>query len=87
MWGKEAGWPHSVMLTADLKAFSDRVIAKVEVKEVEVTIKKEEDDIILGVMVKKVATKRNRTKKEPEEERLAIEVKKETARRSKRQRA
>ncbi|EEP77014.1 conserved hypothetical protein [Uncinocarpus reesii 1704] len=33
LWGKEAGWAHSVLFTADLKTFSDRMIAKVEVKE------------------------------------------------------
>ena len=44
MWGKEAGWAHSVLFTADLRAFSERLAAKIEVIEV----KKEEDD---GVFV------------------------------------
>ncbi|SPN97025.1 related to N-glycosylase/DNA lyase [Cephalotrichum gorgonifer] len=38
LWGKEAGWAHSVLFTADLKAFSDRVAKKeatTEVKEEE----------------------------------------------------
>ena len=33
IWGKEAGWAHSVLFTADLKVFAERLHAKVEVKE------------------------------------------------------
>lgn len=33
MWGKEAGWAHSVLFTADLRAFSERLVAKVEKTE------------------------------------------------------
>lgn len=40
LWGKEAGWAHSVLFTADLRAFSDRLATKTEVKEI-----KKEDDI------------------------------------------
>jgi N-glycosylase/DNA lyase len=32
LWGKEAGWAHSVLFTADLRAFSQQLAAKVEVK-------------------------------------------------------
>lgn len=27
LWGKEAGWAHSVLFTADLRTFSDRLVA------------------------------------------------------------
>ncbi|KAL9113374.1 MAG: hypothetical protein Q9227_002415 [Pyrenula ochraceoflavens] len=37
LWGKEAGWAHSVLFTADLRAFSDRLAVKIEVKEEQTT--------------------------------------------------
>ncbi|KAH8602516.1 N-glycosylase/DNA lyase [Bisporella sp. PMI_857] len=42
LWGKEAGWAHSVLFAADLKAFSARLTAKTEVDIDEVKIKQEE---------------------------------------------
>ena len=39
LWGKEAGWAHSVLFTADLRAFSERL--KVEIKTEDVDIKQE----------------------------------------------
>ena len=40
LWGQEAGWAHTVLFTADLRAFSERLTAKIDVLEV----KKEEDE-------------------------------------------
>ena len=34
LWGREAGWAHSVLFTADLRAFAERLSTKIEVKEV-----------------------------------------------------
>ena len=34
LWGKEAGWAHSVLFAADLRAFSERLTTKIEVKDI-----------------------------------------------------
>lgn len=33
LWGKEAGWAHSVLFTADLRTFAERLTTKVEITE------------------------------------------------------
>lgn len=54
LWGKEAGWAHSVLFAADLKTFSERLTAKVEIEVDEVKFK-QEDGVILEskVLVKR----------------------------------
>ncbi|KAG8527039.1 uncharacterized protein KY384_008468 [Bacidia gigantensis] len=42
LWGKEAGWSHSVLFTADLRAFSDRLTAKTETVKVKAEVDSEE---------------------------------------------
>ncbi|KAL1303669.1 hypothetical protein AAFC00_007023 [Neodothiora populina] len=44
LWGQEAGWAQSVLFTANLKAFSERLVAKTEVKE-EIAIKEDPDAV------------------------------------------
>lgn len=41
LWGREAGWAHSVLFAADLKTFSERLTTKVEVKVDEKVVKQE----------------------------------------------
>lgn len=53
LWGQEAGWAHSVLFTADLRAFSERLTAKVEVKEEAEVVKVEEVETKVRVSVKR----------------------------------
>jgi N-glycosylase/DNA lyase len=102
LWGKEAGWAHSVLFTADLKAFSGRVVKK-EVKEEEV-VKQEDSEVVMASIkqeevvepeeagitepVVKTETTRKRIKRGPADDSQAVKVEKKTevVRRSKRQR-
>ncbi|KAL1962918.1 hypothetical protein VTN77DRAFT_9014 [Rasamsonia byssochlamydoides] len=53
LWGKEAGWAHSVLFTADLRAFSDRLTSKVDAK-----VKQDDDEEIKTHVTSTIATKR-----------------------------
>lgn len=46
LWGKEAGWAHSVLFAADLKTFSERLTTKLEVAIDEVKIKQEDGTVL-----------------------------------------
>ncbi|OCL02053.1 hypothetical protein AOQ84DRAFT_349710 [Glonium stellatum] len=86
MWGKEAGWAHSVLFTADLKAFSERLVAKAEAKEEEQSIKSEIngiEEIETTVRTKAVAKKRAKRALE-ENEHQVLEVKEKVIKRNKR---
>lgn len=86
LWGKEAGWAHSVLFTADLRAFSERLSIKVEVKDE--LIKTEEDANSTGEMASEVTVmtkKRIKTEFE-EEEKTTIKMEDVGIRRVKRRR-
>ncbi|KAI1607999.1 N-glycosylase/DNA lyase [Exophiala viscosa] len=73
LWGKEAGWAHSVLFTADLRTFAERLTTKVETivkkEEEEVEQKKDADEARVRIdrkkTVQRVAIKRERDEIEP----------------------
>ena len=69
LWGKEAGWAHSVLFTADLRAFSTQLSTKAEIKE-------EDSSILISETITKVeATPTEAIKREfKEEEKTVLEV-------------
>ncbi|KAK4990506.1 8-oxoguanine glycosylase ogg1 [Elasticomyces elasticus] len=86
LWGKEAGWAHSVLFTADLRAFSERLVTKTEVKEE--SLIKVEEDAIAGAVIKEEVTVEKTIKRELEgqDERKLIEIKANVVRKTKRRR-
>ena len=70
LWGKEAGWAHSVLFTADLRAFSERLSAKVEVMKT-----KKEEGVLMETQVKAEVLRPVSVKREFEEdEKLAVKL-------------
>jgi N-glycosylase/DNA lyase len=88
LWGKEAGWAHSVLFTADLRAFSERLVAKIEKTEKKEEVKTEEDGAVkVEDVIDSTTVKDKRIKREFEqEEHQVLEVKGASTRRSKRRR-
>jgi N-glycosylase/DNA lyase len=87
LWGKEAGWAHSVLFAADLKTFSERLTTKVEIDVDEVKIKQEDGSVL---MESKVVVKReyalDDAKDEPEEKTIGVKVESSRSQRAKRRR-
>lgn len=85
LWGKEAGWAHSVLFTADLRAFSERLIEKKETKKEEVEIKREAGAEVEEDVEKVDKVLERGIKREAEEgERKVVEVEERVVRRTKR---
>lgn len=76
LWGKEAGWAHSVLFTADLRAFSERLTSKIEVKET-----KDEDDakILTEIQVKAEMSSPTKVKRELDDEKSLVAIDEVTA--------
>lgn len=79
LWGKEAGWAHSVLFTADLKTFSEKLVTKKETVKLEVAIKKKVDAMTTANTTLDTETTTKRVKRElddSEHQFLEIEEKK-----------
>lgn len=86
LWGKEAGWAHSVLFTADLRAFSERLSIKVEVKEEFIKTQEDASSTVEMASEVTVVTKK-RIKSEFEEgKKTAIKIEDVGVRRVKRRR-
>ncbi|KAL8763566.1 MAG: hypothetical protein Q9184_000693 [Pyrenodesmia sp. 2 TL-2023] len=66
LWGKEAGWAHSVLFTADLRVFAERLSNKIELTQV----KEEETVIMHETTFNSEAITKKRVKEEPEDDNL-----------------
>lgn len=87
LWGKEAGWAHSVLFTADLKAFSEQLLAKTEDTTTSIAVKLEGDSVVKVEEETKKSTSLKRAIKEEEgEEKQVIVAEQTTSRRTKRSR-
>ena len=77
LWGIEAGWAHSVLFTADLRAFSERLVEKVEVVKAETIVKRENGEVIEETTKEDVKVTTKRIKRELDDSvdgRLKVEV-------------
>lgn len=87
LWGKEAGWAHSVLFTADLKAFSERLVAKTEAKEESEEVKQEDGEAVMETTIKSETVLAKKVKRETEDdERTLVEIKENIVKKPKRRR-
>lgn len=87
LWGIEAGWAHSVLFTADLKAFSSQLTAKVEVEKTETKIKREGSVTAEETIIKATKTSVKRVKEEDEEDdHLEVKVEETVQRKTRKRR-
>jgi N-glycosylase/DNA lyase len=89
LWGKEAGWAHSVLFTADLKAFSKRLVAKAEVQEEEQPAKSGTNGVeeVEAVECTKTVTKKRVKRALEKDEYQVLKVKEKMVKQNKRRKA
>jgi len=66
LWGKEAGWAHSVLFTADLRIFAERLTTKVETGINPSLPKDAKPEIVTKTAVRRVGVKREKEQDKPE---------------------
>jgi len=86
LWGKEAGWAHSVLFAADLKTFSGRLITKLEVDVDEVKIKQEDGSAFESKVIMKREYALDEVKEESGEGKDGIILESSRSQRAKRRR-
>ncbi|KIW07701.1 uncharacterized protein PV09_01637 [Verruconis gallopava] len=87
LWGKEAGWAHSVLFTADLRAFSERLVEKIEAVDAKTTIKTEDRAITVKTIGQETKIVNKRIKDELDaEERQILQLSARSVRAAKRRR-
>ncbi|KAI9832869.1 MAG: 8-oxoguanine glycosylase ogg1 [Thelocarpon superellum] len=74
LWGKEAGWAHSVLFTADLRAFAERLVAKVEVKDEDKLEEAKDTDGIPAPGLTLMSVARTTIKREADEAGIEVAV-------------
>jgi N-glycosylase/DNA lyase len=86
LWGREAGWAHSVLFTADLRTFSERLATNIEVHIDEVKIKQEGESILESRVVTKREYGLYEVKGELEEGKAGVLLESSRSERAKRRR-
>ena len=81
LWGKEAGWAHSVLFTADLRAFSEKLTAKIEGVEVK-SEDGEQKNVLTETQVKAELLTPVSVKREYEEDEPLVKIEKLSTKRS-----
>jgi len=84
LWGEEAGWAQSILFTADLKIFAERLVEKVEVKKQEILVKEEDGQVLEDTIQTTSKVTKKQIKRELEDEHELVEVEKVETKRRKR---
>ena len=84
LWGKEAGWAHSVLFAADLKTFSERLTTKIEAEVDEVKIKREDETVLESKVIVKREYALDEVKDEPGEGKNGVVLESSRTQRAKR---